>query len=172
MFPGVKEGGSNAGFRSAGMLKWVEVDNAFAGRSVAPTRGGNLLMGQQPSAAARIVMAPNKNGVWTLQGPPRLTGVVPGSEEGQAVTADLQRMIKHSHEMRPPASVIDDLRVNGKYPVRGYKVFTVGSKQPTPEGIRVLQGMKANRNWMPSQSELAAAADAYQQYTGKIAGEM
>ena len=52
MFPGVKEGGSDAGFRSAGMLKWVEVDNAFAGRSVAPTRGGNLLMGQQPSAAS------------------------------------------------------------------------------------------------------------------------
>ena len=70
------------------------------------------------------------------------------------MTADLRRMIEHSHENRPPASVIDDLRVNGKYPVRGYKVFTAGRDQPTPEGIRVLQGMKSNRNWMPSQSEL------------------
>ena len=172
MFPGVKEGGSPAGFQSAGMLKWVEVDNAFAGRSVAPTRGGNLLMGQQPSAAARIVMSPNDKGVWTLQGPPKLAAVAPGSEGGRAVTADLQRMIEHNHEVRPPASVIDDLRVNGKYPVRGYKVFTVGGGQPTPQGISVLQRMKADRTWIPSRSELAAAADAYQQYTGKIAGEL
>ena len=92
------------------------VDNAVAGRSVAPTRGGNLLMGQQPSAAARIVMSPNDKGVWTLQGPPKLAAVAPGSEGGRAVTADLQRMIEHNHEVRPPASVIDDLRGQWQVP--------------------------------------------------------
>ena len=80
------------------------------------------------------------------------------------------RLIKGHNSSHPPTSVLDNLRANGKYAQRVWKLEAVGSGQATPEGIKVLEMIKADRRWVPSPSQLQQAADAFETYTTLPAG--
>ncbi len=116
------------------------------------TDSGLAIFGYQPGA--------------TLQAPPPRLG--PGLA-APAAHDDIQRLVT-SHTIDTPVSVLDDLRANGKYAQRIWKVENVGSGLPTPEGIKVLEQIKADRRWVPSAEQLAAAERAYNEFTGLTAG--
>ncbi len=154
-FPG-RRGGAAGGYSDPGMLRWVDTEASSTGRA-AVISNGRATYGYQPDA--------------TLRGPGGPTRLETGAGVPSiSARDDAVRLITQSHASHPPMSIIDDLRVNGKHVPRIWKVENVGRGTPVPEGIRILEQMKANRNWVPTAGELDAAAQAYRQYTGLIPG--
>jgi hypothetical protein len=162
-------GGSPAGFTDEGLLRWVEVEAHYTGRSVALSTQGTPIFNYQPDATLRAPITDPLFGSHQQLAVPTTPRFVDGAGIAGAQT-DVQRLIIDHNTKHPPVSLLDDLRANGKYAQRVWKLDSVGSGAPTPEGIKVLEQIKANRRWVPGDAELAAAAEAYQQYTGFTAG--
>jgi hypothetical protein len=107
--------------------------------------------------------------VWGLESAPRMPSTPPGSAAAGSMLDDLQRAINHSQATHPPTSLIDNLRLNGKYAMRGWKLQTVGTGQAVDPGIRVLEMMKSNRLWKPNAEQLQLGSQAFERWTGMSA---
>ena len=139
--------GSPVGYTDPRLLRWVKVEANFTGRTVRVTKSGETVFDYQPEA--------------TLQGaPPRLTLGTSAS----SVRADVRRLMA-LHPTSPSMSTLDKLRVDGKMAQRVWKAESTGRGGPIPEGIRVLERIKADRRWVPSARELEAAEAAFIDYT-------
>ena len=174
MFAGLRVDAPAAGFRNQSLLEWVDVDGKFSGKALSPTRKGNLVIGYRADAPMGIVQSIDETGsaVWGLESPPRMPHTPPGTAAAADVLDEIQRMVNHSHAHHPPANVLENLRFNGKYALRSWKLQTVGTGfgEAIDPGIRVLEMMKANRHWAPNADQIRQAIQAFERWTGMSAG--
>ena len=177
MFAGARagHGSSPGGFRSQALINWRNVDYQFSGRAITPTTNGNLLFGQHPDAALRSTLRTASDGTtfWGLENiadDAFLPRAAPGSAEAFAARADVARLIDLHNGSDPPPSALVDLTRNGKYATRLAKIERVGLGLDVPEGVGVLEYIKANKPTTLPASQLTPATRAYEWYTGRIAG--
>jgi hypothetical protein len=161
--------GGPGGYNSPGLLNWTKVEAHFTGRSVAVSEGGDLIFGYRPDAT---LTAPHHGG--SLGQAPIKPLIPPKLPDGagptQSTIDDAIGLITKENTLRPPTSVLDNLRANGKHAQRLWKINTVGTGEAMPEGIKVLEMMKADRHWVPSPSQLQQAAMEYEKLTTLSAG--
>lgn len=160
--------GDVGGFTDDALIDWVKGEAHFTGRSVAVGESGAPIFDYRPDATLRPPGAGGPQGsTWTTS-PHMSSGGGIGSATG--ARADVNRLISAHNTSHPPTSLLDELRANGKYAQRIWKVETTGLGEPVPPGIRILEQIKANRQWVPKPDQLAQAASDYRLYTSAMSG--